>query len=98
MVREETWEAFVADSFLYAKVCDYDLCDYDLCETLLIQSVSLWMQQIFLIGVSLVMDYRVAIWFCVIFSGGVFVGLQLINTIKNKSFFEFLLYIWEMQI
>lgn len=33
MVREETWEAFVADSLLYAKVCDYDLCDYDLCET-----------------------------------------------------------------
>ncbi|CAG7891497.1 unnamed protein product [Brassica rapa] len=42
MVREETWEAFVADSLLYAKI--------------------------FLIGVSLVMDYRVAIWFCVIFS------------------------------
>ncbi|CAH8388338.1 unnamed protein product [Eruca vesicaria subsp. sativa] len=47
MVREETWEAFVADSLLYAKI--------------------------FLTAVSLVMDYRVAVWFSVIFSGGVFV-------------------------
>ncbi|CAN6865586.1 unnamed protein product [Brassica oleracea] len=42
MVREETWEAFVADSLLYAKI--------------------------FLIAVTLVMDYRVAIWFSLIFS------------------------------
>ncbi|CAH8313209.1 unnamed protein product [Eruca vesicaria subsp. sativa] len=41
MVREETWEAFGADSLLYAKI--------------------------FLIAVTLIMDYRVAIWFCVIF-------------------------------
>jgi hypothetical protein len=42
MVREETWEAFVADSLLYAKI--------------------------FLIAVSLIMDYRVAVWFSIIFS------------------------------
>uniref|UniRef100_M4CXK1 Thioredoxin domain-containing protein n=1 Tax=Brassica campestris TaxID=3711 RepID=M4CXK1_BRACM len=42
MVRKETWEAFVADSLLYAKI--------------------------FLIAVTLIMDYRVAIWFTVIFS------------------------------
>lgn len=45
----------------------------------------LLLQQIFLIAVSLVMDYRVAIWFCVIFSGG-----SLLINIKTKAIFFFL--------
>ena len=84
MVREETWEAFVADSLLYAKVPLADFIFfvshfYDSCE---IYWLHIFFAQIFLIAVSLIMDYRVAIWFSIIFSG-------------QLNFYILIKYIWK---
>jgi hypothetical protein len=66
MVREETWEAFVADSLLYAKI--------------------------FLIAVSLIMDYRVAVWFSIIFSVIYLLAQQpAFSKLGMGRFFKFLL-------
>ncbi|XP_010532468.1 PREDICTED: thioredoxin-related transmembrane protein 2 [Tarenaya hassleriana] len=50
MVREETWEAFIADILFYAKI--------------------------FLIAVSLITDYRLALWYSVAFSVIYLLALQ----------------------
>lgn len=87
MVREETWEAFVADSLLYAKVCDYDLCDFDLCETFADDTECLCgCNRSFLLGFRWLWIIELGSGSVSFFQVGSLFGLQLIN-IKNKSFF-----------
>lgn len=70
MSREETWEAFIADTLFFGKVSSliclvylFHFIGYDL------QLKSPFFSQIFLIALTLIMDYHLTLWYLVVFSG-----------------------------
>ncbi|KAB5553217.1 hypothetical protein DKX38_010528 [Salix brachista] len=60
IVRDETWEAFISNMLFFAKLWKR----HDLGRV----TVDLYYVMIFLVAISLIMDYHLALWYMVVFS------------------------------